>query len=73
LRSAVGQALLANKQTHGAVQTLPAQDLRELSIPIPSMEELHSVESKHRQVRELQAQIERLQAEIDQAQRALWG
>lgn len=68
LRSDVGQALLANKQTYGAVQTLAAQDLRGLPIPIPTPEEAAAVEMKHRQVRDLDAEIARLQGEIGRIQ-----
>jgi type I restriction enzyme M protein len=73
LRSKVGQSLIKSKQIQGAMQTLSAQDLKSLPIPVPDVDETERVTQVHRDIFEIQERIERLRADIAERQQSLWS
>jgi hypothetical protein len=55
------------------MQTLSAQDLKSLPIPVPDVDETERVTQVHRDIFEIQERIEQLRADIAERQQALWS
>jgi type I restriction enzyme M protein len=72
LKSEVGQKLMKSKQKHGGMQTLSAQDLWELPIPLASFEEVRKVDEEHLKIHDIQVKIDRMRTEIEERQRKFW-